>query len=86
MKVYSHPNRPNDQPVDSPLVVSAQELASLLRLGLRTLRTMDASGRLPKPIRIGHSVRWSLEEIKDWLAADGPRRTEWEARKAFTRK
>ena len=74
-----------DSPADSvgpPLVVGAKELAALLRIGLRTVRTMDAAGRLPKPVRIGHSVRWSLEEIRAWLEAGAPDRKTWEARRA----
>jgi predicted DNA-binding transcriptional regulator AlpA len=42
---------------------------------------MDAAGLLPKPVRIGHSVRWSVEEIKRWIAAGAPCRVEWEARR-----
>lgn len=72
---------PPAAPAGPPLVVGARELAALLRVGLRTVRAMDAGGRLPKPVRIGHSVRWSLEEIKRWLAADAPNRDEWEARR-----
>ena len=77
---------PPADPIGSPLVVGAKELAGLLRIGLRTLRTMDAAGRLPKPVRIGHSVRWSLEEIRAWLAAGAPNRDEWEARKSPSHK
>jgi predicted DNA-binding transcriptional regulator AlpA len=72
---------PSAGPINPPLVVGARELAALLRVGLRTVRSMDAAGRLPKPIRIGHSVRWSLEEIRDWVAAGAPKRDEWESRR-----
>jgi excisionase family DNA binding protein len=66
----------------NPLVVCARELASLLRVGLRTVRAMDAAGRLPTPVRIGHSVRWPLDEIRQWIDAGCPSRDEWEARRA----
>ena len=74
-----------ENPPADPLVVGARELADLLRVGLRTVRSMDAAGKLPKPVKIGHSVRWSPEEIKRWLLADCPRRSDWEARKAASR-
>jgi excisionase family DNA binding protein len=77
----AHGDPPAD-PAGAPLVVGAKELAVLLRIGLRTVRTMDAAGRLPKPVRIGNSVRWSLEEIRAWLAAGAPDRETWEARRA----
>jgi predicted DNA-binding transcriptional regulator AlpA len=39
---------------------------------------MDAAGRLPAPLRIGGSVRWRAEEIRDWLDAGAPDRETWE--------
>lgn len=38
---------------------------------------MDASGKLPKPVRIGRSVRWRREELRDWIQEGCPRRREW---------
>jgi len=61
----------------SPLLLSARDLAAMLRLGLRTIRSMDAAGRLPSPIRIGGSVRWRSEEIRAWLDAGCPDRETW---------
>lgn len=69
----------------SPLVVDARRLARLLCCGLRTVRTWDAAGKLPAPIRIGGRVVWRVDEIRSWLAVGAPRRDEWETRKAFTR-
>ena len=66
-----------------PLVVDAKQLAQLLTCGVRTVRTLDASGKLPKPIRIGGSVVWLLNEICEWLEAGAPDRETWEARKAI---
>ena len=64
-----------------PLVVDAKQLAQLLTCGVRTVRTLDASGKLPKPLRIGGSVVWLLDDICDWLEAGAPDRETWEARK-----
>lgn len=64
----------------SPLVVDARRLAKLLCAGVRTVRTWDAAGKLPAPIRIGGRVVWRIAEIKAWLAAGAPNRAEWEAR------
>lgn len=66
-----------------PLVVNARLLARLLSCGVRTIRTLDASGKLPKPIRIGGSVVWLVDEIREWLACGAPDRESWEARKAI---
>jgi excisionase family DNA binding protein len=66
----------------TPLLVDARELAKLLGAGLRTVRTWDAAGRLPRPVRIGGAVRWHLEEIRAWVEAGAPDRATWEARRA----
>ena len=73
---------PPDDPTISPLVADAALLAKLLGLGLRTIRTHDAAGKLPRPIRIGGRVVWDVEEIRAWLAAGAPDRKTWDARKA----
>ena len=64
-----------------PLVVDAKLLARLLTCGIRTVRTLDASGKLPKAMRIGGRVVWLVSEIREWLAAGAPDRDTWEARK-----
>ncbi len=61
------------------LAVDAARLAELLGLCVRTVRQMDAAGKLPRPVRFGHAVRWSVREIEGWLAAGAPDRTTWES-------
>ncbi len=69
-----------------PLAVSAEQLASLFGLSVRTIRQMDASGRLPRPVRLSrNSVRWVLEEIREWLRAGSPDRGTWEAMRRYGR-
>ncbi len=60
------------------LLVAASELATLLGMSLRTVRRLDCSGKLPRPVKIGGAVRWRVEEIAAWLAADCPDREHWE--------
>jgi len=60
-----------------PLVVDARRLAALLCAGIRTVRTWDAAGKLPAPVRIGGRVVWRVEEIRAWLTADAPDRETW---------
>ncbi len=62
------------------LAVNAKRLAAMLELSERTIRTMDAAGKLPKPIKLnGRSVRWSVAEIEAWLARGVPDRATWES-------
>ena len=78
------PIRPLDSKLKrrlKPLAVGAKQLAQLLSCSERTVRTLDARGLLPKPIRIGGSVVWLVDEIRDWLADGAKDRATWEARK-----
>ena len=84
------PNRlPADEPpaIDrqtavEPLVADARRLAKLLCAGVRTVRTWDAAGKLPAPVRIGGRVVWRVDEIRAWLDAGAPDRETWAARRA----
>ncbi len=60
------------------LALPAGELASLLGVSLRHIRRMDAAGKLPKPVRLGYSVRWLAAEIEAWLTAGAPDRRRWQ--------
>ena len=64
-----------------PLAISAAELATLLHVSLRHIRRMDSMGRLPKPIRLGYSVRWRVDELHAWLSVGAPDRKTWAAMK-----
>ena len=60
------------------LALDARQLGNALNLSLRAIRRADSAGRLPRPVRVGRSVRWPVEEIRRWLAAGAPRREVWE--------
>ncbi len=70
----------------SPLVADAKRLARLLCLGVRTVRTMDYGGKLPRPLKLGTRTVWVVHEIRDWLAAGAPDRAAWEAIKKSKRR
>jgi len=62
------------------LLVSARTAAAMCSKSLRTWRTWDAAGWIPRPVRIGRSTLWRVDELQQWVSADCPRREEWEAR------
>lgn len=66
------------QSAESCLAVSAADVAKLLNLSLRHVNNLNASGRLPRPIRLGRSVRWPRAELEAWIAAGAPSRQEWD--------
>lgn len=65
-----------------PLLLTGQQAALLCGKSLRTWRTWDAAGWIPRPVRIGRSTLWRAEELRQWVAAGCPPRTEWEARRS----
>lgn len=73
---------PPPDPAGSPLVVDARRLAAMLCAGIRTVRTWDAAGKLPAPVRIGGRVVWRTDEIRAWLTAGAPDRETWAAIRA----
>lgn len=62
------------------LLLTAREAAALCSRNLRTWRSWDAAGVIPRPVHIGRSVMWRVDELREWVAAGCPRRQEWESR------
>jgi prophage regulatory protein len=62
------------------LLVTARQAAVMCGKSLRTWRSWDAAGIIPRPVRIGRSTLWRLEELRAWVSAGCPRRAEWESR------
>ena len=66
-------------------LVPRNELARLLGVSPRHLARLSASGQLPQPVRLGRSVRWSLDEIARWLQAGAPDQATWRVSQAGDR-
>lgn len=67
--------------LSEPLAMSAADMADRLGVSLRHLRRLDSAGKVPRPIRLGRSVRWPLAEINRWMDAGAPDRQRWQAMK-----
>jgi predicted DNA-binding transcriptional regulator AlpA len=60
------------------LAAGAKNLARMLGISVATFWRWDASGELGPPgIRKGGRRLWPLAEIRQWVAAGMPRRSEW---------
>jgi excisionase family DNA binding protein len=64
-------------PEDKGLLINSREAAKLLKVSERTLWRMWNHGEMPRPIHIGHAVRWSYEGLKAWVSAGCPRAQNW---------
>jgi predicted DNA-binding transcriptional regulator AlpA len=72
-------NRPTS--VLQPLLLSAADLAELLRVSTATIWRLRAASKLPRPLdALGRQlVRWNADEIGRWVKAGMPDLKTWEA-------
>lgn len=57
---------------ESALLLSAEKVAELLDISVRTLWRLRAAGKLPAPVRLGGSVRWRAQEVAVWIEKGCP--------------
>lgn len=62
-------------------LITVKQLAKMLATSVRSVWRYRSSGRLPKPVIVGSSVRWRMSDIQLWIEWDLPTQTEFEARK-----
>jgi prophage regulatory protein len=53
-------------------MVSPEELSTILGVSKRTLWRLVSAKLLPKPLRIGGSVRWRRDQIQQWIEQGCP--------------
>lgn len=70
-------NETYTQALPNALLVNARQVAAMLGKSLRTLRSWDGAGRIPRPVRIGRSTLWRLDELQAWSRAGCPARSDW---------
>ena len=61
------------------LALSAREVAELLGVSQRHVWKLMASGRIPKPFRLGRAVRWNYALLRRWCDAGCPSVDQFEA-------
>jgi len=68
-----------------PLLIDAKAVARLLGRCERSIWRDDLAGRIPRPVVIGGSKRWSLKELRRWVAAGCLPRAAWESHRSQPR-
>ena len=58
-----------------------KELARRLALSRRKIWQLNSTGGLPKPLRIGRSVRWDEGDVELWFSLNCPNREQFEQAK-----
>ena len=61
------------------LLIGTNEAASLCGLSRAAWYKARASGKIPRPVKIGGAVRWRRQELEDWIAAGCPARSVWDS-------
>ena len=56
------------------MLATVADIARMTRMSTRTLWRLVSAEEMPEPLRIGRSVRWRLDEIKEWISAGCPSR------------
>lgn len=58
-------NEQNNDP--EPLLISANTLAGLLEVSIRTIQRLCQRKKIPRPLRFGGNVRWRRDIITRWI-------------------
>jgi len=67
------PAKPDDPPIDTPVLLTSRQAARLCGVGERTLWRWAHSGSAPAPLRPGgRAVRYRRDELLAWIAAGCP--------------
>jgi len=79
MAASENPDRQHTEAAGSPLLITVGAVAEMLGVSINTVWTMDSTGRIPSPIRLGRRcTRWRRNEIESWVAVGCPSRDRWE--------
>jgi predicted DNA-binding transcriptional regulator AlpA len=62
-----------------PLLLTAKQASAVCGRSLRSWRSWDSAGRIPRPVRLGRATMWRRRELEDWIEAGCPSRVNWEA-------
>jgi len=74
-EVTPHQHKNNTlNPESACLLMTSRETAAVLRVCEKTLYTMTKSGEI-RSIHIGRGVRYSMEDIKKWIAAQSQKQS-----------
>ncbi len=55
------------------LLISVDRVASLLDVSVRTVWRLRSCGQIPKPVKLGRSIRWNARELSEWIEKGCPK-------------
>ncbi len=54
-------------------LIGIEEVALILDASVRTIRRWIASGKVPKPVQIGHKLKWRTSIVQEWIEDGCPK-------------
>lgn len=60
------------------LAVSAKQIATMVPFKIRSIRRMDASGRMPRGYIVGGKKVWRISDLEQWVVLGFPDREKFE--------
>lgn len=64
-------------PDDGVMLLDACQAAAMCGLSRSAWYKLAATGKAPRPVKLGRSTRWSRAELERWIAAGCPTRDKW---------
>ena len=58
----------------APELLTAKEVAGLLRVSPRHVDNLVKAGAMVAPVRLGRCVRWRRDAVEEWIRNGCPRR------------
>lgn len=58
--------------IEQPAMLTAADVATLVRCSIRTVYRLADQGSIPKPVRLGRLIRWPREPFERWIADGCP--------------
>ena len=62
------------------LAVAVRQMAKMVPFAVRTLRRMDAAGKLPRGFKVGGRKLWRSSDLRLWAEWGFPERGQFELR------
>ncbi|MGD8744322.1 MAG: helix-turn-helix domain-containing protein [Candidatus Woesebacteria bacterium] len=79
-KIIAAIEKPPDRSIipDDAELLTIPQVARITGWGESMVRQRDKEGLLPIPIRVGGTIQWNRQELKEWIKHGCPPRQKWE--------
>ncbi|WP_417375959.1 helix-turn-helix transcriptional regulator [Gimesia maris] len=57
----------SDSRISDSALITAQNVAELLNVHVRTVHRLKSTGKLPHPVKFAGNVRWRYQDIQKWI-------------------